>query len=104
MSLLTYQNLGDFHKCDLACLLHHSFMLPRLVSDGEILTFDVIKTKPEDIKDTNGAGDAFVGGENGGIVLFNLGWLLFKLSVEETCFTEDHNFGIGIQLTYTCPV
>ena len=49
-------------------------MLPRLVSDGEILTFDVIKTKPEDIKDTNGAGDAFVGGENGGIVLFNLGW------------------------------
>ena len=43
-----------------------------LFSDGEILKFDVIKTKPEDIKDTNGAGDAFVGGlwwgcVNGGV-------------------------------------
>ena len=33
-----------------------------VIKDGQILEFPVIPIKPEDIVDSNGAGDAFVGG------------------------------------------
>jgi adenosine kinase len=33
-----------------------------VVANGKVLEFPVIPIKPEDIVDTNGAGDAFVGG------------------------------------------
>lgn len=39
-------------------------LVPCLCSEDKVDTFPVLKIDPKDIVDTNGAGDAFVGGTN----------------------------------------
>lgn len=39
-------------------------LVPCLCSEDKVDTFPVLKIAPKDIVDTNGAGDAFVGGTN----------------------------------------
>jgi len=40
-----------------------SKFLPNLFADGKVTEYPIIPIKEEDIVDTNGAGDAFVGGK-----------------------------------------
>ena len=42
-----------------------------LFADGQVTEYPVIPIKEEDIVDTNGAGDAFVGGEKTELVSLN---------------------------------
>lgn len=54
-----------------------------LCSDDKVETFPVLKIDPKDIVDTNGAGDAFVGGK---IFLFFFLWYISELLVGCLCF------------------
>lgn len=59
---------------------------PSVCSGDKIETFPVLKIDPKDIVDTNGAGDAFVGGES------FLSFLCFHFDMFLGCFLSFAHF------------
>lgn len=58
--------------------------------DDKVEAFPVLKISPKDLVDTNGAGDAFVGGENLLVSLFH-----FKAGCLQICLLDSYACACG---------